>query len=126
MRCTILDPGTGTPVRLQVDFHKAKREVSFRGKKKELIDTLCVLHELRPNGMKNVLAEAGTFLNPLDKYNKRIGKKIALQRLLEDIYSEVHTDEKGNKIRTWYSLFSTKQNRKVIWDNFKQTFKRWR
>jgi len=128
MRCTIKDPASGNPIRLQIDFHKRKREIpSKRGREpRELIDTLCILYELSPNGMKNTLAEAESILNPLDTYNKRVGKKIALQRLLKGNFSDVILDGKEKRTRTWAGLFSTKENRTLVWKAFEDTFKRWR
>ena len=70
-----------------VSFHKIHRQI--KNKKRDLIDTKCVISEvfydnnLKPS-FKDV-ASGKSFHNPVDRYNKYTGKKFALRRALNEM-----------------------------------------
>ena len=112
---------------LQIDFHKEHRTKG----KKDLIDTFCIIYEVLKQ--KRTIAIGRTNQNPLDKYNKIVGKKIALHRALNPRFSGPITKKdldyyslSGVIDGDYCELFSKKENRTKIWNTFHTTFKRWR
>lgn len=101
---------------LDIVFRKTNRHERRRVNGKELIDTTCMI--LR-DGREIACATARQ--NPLDDYNKIVGKKIALTKAIAQVEFLKHLPE-------YYNL-TTNHCRKImrshIWDAFHQTFGRW-
>lgn len=130
MICTIVDQKTEQPIRLQIDFHKEGRDVEVKGRRgnwktRHLIDTHCILYDLSGTE-KTILGESTAKQNPIDQYNKRVGKKIALEKLLRKFFSYTQKNEDGTETILWTGLFESKNNRRILWTNFRLTIGGWR
>lgn len=87
---------------------------------KELIDTTCqvsrVMYEDKP---MTLITKAEARQNPIDNYNKIVGKKIALARAIANI-------EFLKPIPQICSInIQRRSSRQHIWNVFHQTFGRW-
>jgi len=99
---------------LDIVFRRTNRNERRRYNKKELIDTACIIFN---KGREIACAIARQ--NPLDEYNKIVGKKIALAKAIAQI---------GFLERMIYYPMETHRRkimRKHIWEIFHQTFGRW-
>lgn len=98
----------------RVDFHKNRRKIRVNGKERDLIDTDCVIFLLKYKEMdcKFQLGYGTAKQNPCDRYNKFVGKRVALQKALQ-------------KILYFFPLSGKKERRKRFWEAFYETFKRW-
>lgn len=97
----------------QIKFVKEMYQTTYHGKKRLLIHSLCVI---KVDG--DDLGEGRANQNVRDRYSKVTGKKIALQRAIDDcpaLSTEfAHApDSKCREIRT------------AIWKKFYETFGRW-
>jgi hypothetical protein len=102
---------------LDIIFRKTNTGERRRFGKKELIDTACMIFR---DGREIACAIARQ--NPLDDYNKIVGKKIALTKAIVQI--------KLLKLSSYsYQTLTGKHRRKVncsrIWKVFHKTFGRW-
>ena len=96
----------------KVRFHRTNNLQINRG----CFDTYCLIYLLedikgkiedRPR-----VAMGVAYQSPKDKYNKMVGRKIALSRALDQI---LPNDDPANK-----------KFRKVFWDTFRKEFGKWR
>jgi hypothetical protein len=105
----------------QVKFFKERNIVisgKFSGLKfRELFDTHCVILWLEAEETKfepkNIMAHKVARQNPLDRYNKIVGKKIAMTRALKAIPALNLPTKRA------------KQNRTAFWNAFQEEFGRW-
>jgi len=99
---------------------------------KKLIDTHCrisrVMYADKP---ATSIIETIAFQNPLDNYNKIIGKKVALAKAVADIdflkritqYNKLLQRFSSEEIRSMN--LKRRLMRQHIWNIFHQTFRRW-
>lgn len=116
MRVDVFDDENGR-VTLDIMFRKTIPSERRHQNKKELIDTTCFIFRA---GVQ--LAYATARQNPLDDYNKIVGKKVALAKAIA----------KSKILKLSFHSYQTltgKHRRKVncrrIWKVFHQTFGRW-
>ena len=106
-----------TPIVLDIVFRKTNRFERRRKNGKELIDTTCMIFRV---GREIACATARH--NPLDDYNKIVGKKIALDKAIAQIEFLKRPHHCG------ISEIGYPQRRimrRHIWEVFHQTFGRW-
>jgi len=111
----------GETVVLDINFRKTtigeRREVNG----KELIDTYCKVSrvtQINPTELQTLTTTAA-FQNPLDEYNKIVGKKIALAKAIADIgFLKPIPQCEGIHLKR-------RSMRQHIWNVFYQTFGRW-
>ena len=99
---------------LDIIFRKANPGERRRQNKKELIDTACMIFR---DGREIACTIARQ--NPLDAYNKIVGKKVALAKAIAnlDFLKRIPQIREADHCR--YRM------RRLIWEVFHQTFGRW-
>lgn len=115
----------GENVALDIIFWKTAIGERRKINGKELIDTYCqVSRIIQINPMESVLIiKTKALQNPLDRYNKIVGKKVALAKAIAGIaFLESLVSQYDRDIAIHLRRRSMRQH---IWNVFHQTFKRW-
>ena len=106
---------------LDIIFRRTNPGERRHSKRKELIDTTCIISRIGgvAQGVAMEIARGVSRQNPLDSYNKIVGKKVALTKAIAKI----------EFLKRIPHCFTTSHARKVtrrqIWEVFHQTFSRW-
>lgn len=105
---------------LKILFWKTPPEQRRRKHGRELINTTCQIFLNDGTSGGTLLAMGVAKQNSLDRYNKIVGKKIALTRAINAIpgLRSVGCPTEEGKIR--------RKSRQQIWAEFHKTFGRWR
>ena len=114
----------GLDVVLDIVFTKTAFSKRRKVNNKELIDTYCQVSrvtQINPIELQP-LTTTTAFQNPLDKYNKIVGKKIALAKAIAEIefLLPLHQYNRDESVH-----LKRRSMRQHIWNVFHQTFGRW-
>lgn len=106
---------------LDIVFSKTAIDGRRKVNGKELIDTYCQVSrvtQINPTELQPLTTTAA-FQNPLDEYNKIVGKKVSLAKAIADIgFLKPIPQCEGIHLKR-------RSMRQHIWNVFHQTFGRW-
>jgi len=99
---------------LKILFSKTPVSKRRKKNKKELIDTTCSIFV---DGV--LVCDTIAKQNPLDHYNKIVGRKVALAKAI----SQIRFLSPVSSTHVWFQ--KRREKRKMIWSIFHKTFGRW-